>query len=126
MSGDEFATRVMVFFSEDDRFEHQSLSEALLTRAREDGMAGATIWRAIEGFGSSGEIRTARFSDGNIGLPLVFEALDLPDRVEAFLPTVRELAPNSLVTIDQVKMTRYRAKKDQALDDTPPGNAPTS
>ena len=56
----EMATRIMVFLSEDDRSGHHGLHEAIFTRAREDGMAGATVWRGIEGFGASG--RTAHGS----------------------------------------------------------------
>ena len=103
----EVATRVMVFLSEDDRLGHRGLHEALLNRAREDGMAGATVWRGVEGFGASGRFRTARFPDVATGLPLALELIDTPERMEAFLAVVRELAPGSFVTREQVQMTRF-------------------
>jgi uncharacterized protein len=119
----EVATRVMVFFSEDDRVAHHGLHEALLTRAREDGMAGATVWRGIEGFGASGHFRTARFPDAATGLPLALELIDVPERIDAFLSVVREVAPRSFVTREQVEMTRFGATPAPGLDDPGPKGA---
>lgn len=122
MPVDEVGTRLMVFLSEDDRVGHRGLDEALVERAREDGMAGATVWRGIEGFGSSGRIRTARFPDMATGLPIAVEVVDSPARIESFLAGVRELAPRSLVTREQVLMTRFGSRPTLALDDPgPPG-----
>lgn len=109
MPVDQMGTRLMIFLSEDDRYGHHGLHEALLDRAREAGMAGATLWRAIEGFGASGRVRTARFPDANVGLPLALEVIDLPERIEAFLPVVSELAPGFLVTKEEVQMSRRPA-----------------
>jgi hypothetical protein len=120
MPVNEVGTRIVIFLSEDDRVGHHGLHEALLDRAREDGMAGATVWRGIEGFGKAGHIRTARFPDANIGLPLTLEVIDLPERIEAFLPVVKELAPGSLVTSEQVQMTRFTPDRPPALDDARP------
>lgn len=116
----EVATRVMVFFSEDDRVAHHGLHRALLERAREDGIAGATVWRGIEGFGSGGHVRTARFPDAATGLPLVLELIDTAEQIEAFLSVVAELAPGSLVTREQVEMTRFEPKSGFGLDDPAP------
>jgi PII-like signaling protein len=116
----EIATRIVIFLSEDDRLGHHGLHQAIVDRARDDGMAGATVWRGIEGFGSSGHVRTMRFPDAATGLPLAVELLDSPDRIEAFLPVVRELAPGSLVTREEVRMTRYGAQPARGLDDPAP------
>lgn len=113
----------MVFLSEDDRRGHHGLDEAIVNRAREDGMAGATIWRGIEGFGSSGHVRASRFPDAATGLPLVVELLDSPGRIESFLSVVRELAPGSLVTREQVEMIRFAAAPNTGLDDPGPKGA---
>ena len=119
-------TRLMVFLTEDDRAEGRGLHEALLDHAREDGMAGATLWRAVEGFGTSGRLRTTRFPDAALGLPLAFEVIDLPERIESFLAAVKRLAPGSLVTREQVSMTRHRPTSRPALDDpAPKGLRPT-
>lgn len=120
MPGDKIGTRIMVFLSEDDRVGHRGLHEAILSRAREDGMAGATLWRGIEGFGASGRVRTARFPDANTALPLVLELIDLPERIEAFLPVLTQMAPGSLITTEQVQMSRSDARWAPSLDDPVP------
>lgn len=116
----ELATRIMIFLSEDDRVGHRGLDQVIVERAREDGMAGATVWRGIEGFGSSGHIRTTRFPDAATGMPLAVELLDGPDRIEAFLRVVRELAPGSLVTREEIRMTRFGVPCPRGLDDPGP------
>jgi uncharacterized protein len=108
MSVEQAGTRIVIFLSEDDRVGRHALHEALVERARELGMAGATVWRGIAGYGASGHVRSARFPDANLGLPLAVELIDLPERIEAFLPVVWELAPGSLVTREPVQVTRFR------------------
>jgi hypothetical protein len=120
MKTDVIGTRIMIFLSQDDRVGHKGLPAALMERAREDGMAGATVWAAIEGFGSSGHFRTNRFPDLADGLPLALELIDLPERIEAFLPVVHELAPGSLVTREEVRITRFTSGLAQGLDDLGP------
>ena len=116
----EAATRIVVFLSEDDRFGHRGLHEVIVQRAREDGMAGASVWRGIEGFGGSGRIRTARFPDAAAGLPLAVELVDTPERIEAFLAVVHELAPGSLVTREPVTLARLGGSVAPSLDDPAP------
>ncbi len=103
---DEVATKVTIFLSEDDRLHHRGLHEEILQRAKDFGVIGVTVWRAIEGFGQSGRVRTTRFPDANTGLPLVVELIDSPERMESFLVTLSELAPGSLVTKEQVQVIR--------------------
>jgi uncharacterized protein len=104
MAADRMGTRLRVFLTEDDRLGRHSVCEVLLQRARDLHMAGATIWRGVEGYGPSGNVRTIRFPDVSTGLPLVMELIDAPERVEAFLPVVHDLAPGSLVTRERVQM----------------------
>jgi PII-like signaling protein len=92
----------MVFLTEDDRLGHRPLADALVEHAQEAGLAGATVWRGIEGFGRSGHLRTTRFPDVARGRPLVVEVVDRPDKVASFVPTVRELAPDALLTTEAV------------------------
>jgi PII-like signaling protein len=109
MPTDESATRLMIFLSEDDRHHHRGLHEALLNQARESGIVGATVWRGIEGFGLSGRVRTGRFPDANIGLPLVVELIDSAERITQFLSVVHNLAPGSFVTSEQVRIVSSRS-----------------
>jgi PII-like signaling protein len=120
MSVTQVATRIVIFLSEDDRLHHRGLHEEILSRASEAGMAGATVWRGLEGFGASGHVRTARFPDAATGLPLAVELIDVPERIEAFLDVVRQLAPDSLVTREQVEMTRFGEGSGPRPDDAEP------
>ena len=82
------------------------LQAVLLERAREAGLAGATVWRAIEGFSAGGHLRADRLPDLARGLPLVVEIIDGDAAVSAFLPTVRALAPGALLTSEAVHLER--------------------
>lgn len=99
------AQRMMVFLTEDDRYGHHAAAEELLQRAKSMGMAGATLWRAIEGFGATGHLRAARMPDLARGLPLVVEVIDSPEKIDAFVRVVEELCPDVLVTTEQVEIT---------------------
>lgn len=105
MSGD-VVKRVMVFLTEDDRHLHHSLAEELLRQARDAGIAGATLWRAVEGFGATGHLRAARLPDLARGLPLVLEVIDEAENIDRFLSIVDELARGALVTIEPIEMKR--------------------
>ncbi len=100
------ATRMMVFLTEDDRVGHRSTADALVERARAAGIAGATVWRGIEGFGASGQLRADRLPDLARGLPLVVEVIDDEDEIEQFLPIVHEIATGALVTTESVRLAR--------------------
>ncbi|MFZ0767772.1 MAG: DUF190 domain-containing protein [Acidimicrobiales bacterium] len=96
----------MIFLTEDDRHHHHGLHEILLNEARAAGVIGASVWRGIEGFGPSGNVRTLRFPDANTGLPLVVELIDSAETIERFLDKVSELAPGALVTKESIRITR--------------------
>lgn len=113
-------SRLLVYTTEDDRVGHQSLAQALVERARQDGLLGATVWRGIEGFGRSGTLRTTRLPDVDRGLPLVVEIIDRPDRVTAFLSVVAELAPTAVATVEPVAIGRRLDDRPPLLDDPPP------
>ncbi len=103
------ATRLMVFLTEDDRVGDRCAAEAIVERARGAGLAGATIWRGVEGFGERGHVRAARLPDLERGLPLVVEVIDEDDAVARFLPVVTELAAGALVTTETVRVCRAPA-----------------
>ena len=104
MDEGEPGTRLVVFLTEDDLVGHHHAHEALLHRAQEQGLAGATVWRGVEGVGRSGHVRAARFPDSVSGLPVAVEVVDTAERVDAFLATVHELAPGALVTREPVRL----------------------
>ena len=98
------ATRLVIFLTEDDRAGHRSTAEVLLERAQTQKLAGATIWRGIEGFGATGHLRATRLPDLARGLPLVFEAVDEQAPIASFLVAVREIVRGALVTIEPVEI----------------------
>jgi uncharacterized protein len=109
-------TRLMVFCSEDDWAGDRRLDDTLLEQARADGIAGATVWRGIQGFGASGRERRSRFVHWGKGLPLVVELVDTPERVETFLSVVKRLAAGCLVTREQVHVIRPQPHRPPAHD----------
>jgi PII-like signaling protein len=116
-------TRLSVFLTEDDRGRARSAWKELIERAREDGMAGATVWRGIEGFGRSGYLRSARAIDAAQGLPVVFEVIDQTERVDAFLPVVAHVAPDAFVVRQQLQQLQRSARQPATygtLDDPRP------
>ena len=106
MAESELATRLAVFLTEDDRAGHHSLYEALLKLAREQGVAGATVWRGVEGFGPAGVVRTSRFPDAASGLPIMLEIIDSAEKVDDFLDSLERLAPGTFVTRERVTFSR--------------------
>ena len=104
----------MVFLSEEDRVGHRRLQDLLLARARDLGLAGATIWRGVDGFGRSRRVRSARFPDADAALPVVVEVIDTPEATERFLEAVRELAPGSFITREVVWRTAPGAAPSRA------------
>lgn len=114
------ATRLSVFLTEEDRSGHQATWKELVERARDDGLAGATVWRGIEGFGRRGYLRSTHSVDAAQGLPLVVEMIDAPERIEAFLPVVGRVAPGSLVVRQAVQLTARHSTTYGALDDPYP------
>ena len=100
------AVRLMVFLTEDDRVGSRLVADVLLERAARAGLAGATVWQGVEGFGRGGHLRAERLVDLARGLPLVLEVVDDEQAVTAFVPVVGELAPGSLVTLEPVVASR--------------------
>ena len=101
------AKRVRVYLNEDDRSGSRSLAAALLSFLRDQNAAGATMVRATEGFGASGEIHTSRLGDVLWNLPIVVEWIDSPERVAQLLPRVKELVQHGLITVDDTEVALH-------------------
>lgn len=108
------AKLLRIFLGESDRLGHGPLHETIVREARSAGLAGATVWRGLEGFGASSRIRTAGILDLSSDLPLIVEIVDREDKIEAFLPVLNELFERSrcggLVTLEKVRIIRYLPK----------------
>ena len=109
--------RLCIFCGESDRFDHRSLARAIVERAREEGLSGATVLRGIEGFGASSRLHTTRLLSLSDDLPIIVQIIDRADRVEAFLPVVDEMLSDGLVTLEDVDVYLYRGAPRPALDD---------
>lgn len=101
-----------IFVGESDRWEGQPLFEAIVRKVREAGGAGATVLRGIEGFGAHSRIHTARILRLSEDLPIVIEVVDTAARIDALLPLLDEMIEDGLVTIETVRILRYRPSKD--------------
>ena len=104
----EDALLLRIYLGESDRWHHQPLYEAIVMKARELHLAGATVLRGPMGFGAASRIHTAKILRLSIDLPLVIEIVDTEEKVKAFLPTLDEMMGGGLVTLEKVKVIHYR------------------
>jgi uncharacterized protein len=101
------ARRLTVYLGESDRYHHKPLSTEIVHRAHRAGLAGASVFRGIEGFGASSLIHTTRILSLSEDLPLAVVIVDDRDRIAAFLPQLEELIGEGLVTLEDVEVVRY-------------------
>jgi PII-like signaling protein len=99
-----------IFLGEDDKFEHLPLYEAIVLKAREMHLAGATVIRGPVGFGHSSHLHTTKVLRLSQDLPLVIEIVDGEDKIDAFLPELDRMMAGGLVTLEKVKVLRYGAQ----------------
>jgi len=97
-----------VFVGESDRCGHRPLYEAIVLKAREAGLAGATVLRGVMGFGRHSLIHTTKILRLSEDLPMVVEIVDSREKIEAFLPALDELITDGLVTLERVNVIHYR------------------
>ncbi len=102
------ATLLRIFIGESDRWEHQPLYEAIVLKARELHLAGATVLRGPMGFGKSSRLHTAKILRLSMDLPLIIEIVDSEEKINAFLPVLDPMIGGGLVTLENVKVIEYR------------------
>lgn len=98
-----------VFLGESDRHEGVPLFEWIVRKARETGLAGATVLRGLEGFGAHSRMHTAKILDLSSDLPIVVEIVDTSDKIEAFLPLLDAAVEDGMATIEKVDIRFYRS-----------------
>jgi PII-like signaling protein len=101
------ASRLTIFIGEDDQYHHQPLYSEIVQRARRAGLAGASVFRGIEGFGASSHIHTSRLLSLSQDLPLAIVIVDDEQRISEFVTQLDELIDEGLVIIDEVEVYRY-------------------
>jgi PII-like signaling protein len=101
------AKLVTVYVNSSDQWHAEPLYVAIVEVCRKRGIAGVTVARAIEGYGSSGRLHTARLLELSENLPVRIEIIDLPDRIEPLLPVLDSMIGQGLVTVSDVHVYRY-------------------
>jgi PII-like signaling protein len=102
--------RLRIFIGESDRHQHQALYQAIVLKAREMQLAGATVLRGPMGFGKSSHLHTAKILRLSMDLPIVIEIVDSEEKVNAFLPVLDERMGGGLVTLERAKVIRHRSQ----------------
>ncbi|MFZ0917732.1 MAG: DUF190 domain-containing protein [Candidatus Udaeobacter sp.] len=110
----EDAVLLRVFIGESDRYQHRPLYEAIVLKARQLDLAGATVLRGPMGFGKSSHLHTAKILRLSMDLPIVIEIVDSEDKVNAFLPVLDEMMGGGLVTLERAKVIRYRDQRKKS------------
>jgi PII-like signaling protein len=98
-----------IFVGESDRHGHHPLYEAIVLKAREAGLAGATVTRGVMGFGRHSILHTAKILRLSEDLPMIVEIADDLERIETFLPVLDEMISDGLVTLERVRVIHYKA-----------------
>jgi uncharacterized protein len=105
------AILLRIFFGEDDKFNNRPLHEAIVLKAREMQLGGATVLRGHIGFGHSSRIHTTKILRLSQDLPVVIEIVDSQTKIDAFLPVLDEMMTSGLVTIEKVQVLQYGTDK---------------
>lgn len=104
----EKAERIRIYIGEDDKFKGTPLAEAIVKEARALGLAGATVFRGLMGFGANSRIHTSKILRLSEGLPVVVEIVDHPDRLEELLAKLEDMVKEGMVTREPVDVMAYR------------------
>ena len=104
------AILLRIFIGENDRWEHRPLYEAIVLKAREMQLGGATVLRGPMGFGHSIRLHTAKILRLSEDLPLVIEIVDSEEKINEFVPTLDSMMGSGLVTMEKVRVLQYGAR----------------
>jgi hypothetical protein len=99
---------VRIFIGESDRWQGRPLADALIERLRREGFAGATVLRGLAGFGARSVVHTAHLLELSQDLPLVIEVVDTEEHVKRLEPILDEMVADGLVTLEKVRVLRYK------------------
>jgi PII-like signaling protein len=105
------ARRLTVYIGEDDTWHGRPLSSEIVHRAHQAGLAGASVFRGVEGFGSASRVHTSRLLSLSEDLPVAVVVVDTEERIEQFLPAVDELVTEGLVLLEDVVVVTHRSRR---------------
>jgi PII-like signaling protein len=107
------ATLLRIFIGDRDRYDHRPLYEAIVLKAREMRLAGATVLKSPMGFGRNSHLHTAKILQLSTDLPMVIEIVDEPQKIDEFLPVLDGMMGGGLVTLEKVQVIYYRPDPDR-------------
>jgi len=100
-----------IFIGESDAWHGKPLYQAIVQRVREEGLAGATVLRGIEGFGAKSHLHTARILRLSEDLPIVIEIVDTAENVDRVIPVLDDMVEDGMVTVERVQILSYRQSR---------------
>jgi PII-like signaling protein len=101
-------TLMRIYVAESRRYEHRDAYRAVVEALAAAGLAGATVFKGIEGFGSHRTVSSERAVDAWTDLPMLVEVVDTEEKIRAFLPTLEAILDDGLVTLERVQTIVYR------------------
>jgi PII-like signaling protein len=112
------AVLLRIFMGENDRFGHQPLYEAVVMKAREMHLGGATVLRGPMGFGHSSRLHTAKILRLSEDLPLIIEIVESEEKINEFLPVLDGMMSSGLVTLEKVQVIQYGTDRARSSSST--------
>jgi len=107
----EDALLLRIFIGEAQKWHHQPLYEAIVLKAREMHLGGATVLRGPMGYGKTSRLHTAKILNFSMDLPIVVEIVDSEEKINAFLPVVDQMIGSGLVTLEKAQVLYYRSNR---------------
>ena len=105
------AMLLRIFIGEDDKADHKPLYEAIVLKAREMHLAGATVLRGPLGFGHSSVLHTTKIVRLSQDLPIVIEIIDTEEKINSFVDAIEDIMGSGLLTLEPVKVVQYATER---------------
>jgi len=108
-----------IFIGESDKHEGKPLYEWLVIKAKEHGLAGATVLRGLMGFGANSRIHTSKILRLSLDLPIVVEIVDTPENIKKFLSCIETVVKEGLVTLEKAEVHIYKSNNKNEYEASP-------